>query len=66
VRDALGKHAEMVLYACHSGSDRDYLNKIARLLRIKVWGFTKVDGGSEEVAHFYELQPDIVGRSLPS
>jgi hypothetical protein len=56
----------MVLYACHSGSDRDYLNKIARLLRIKVWGFTKVDGGSEEVAHFYELQPDIVGRSLPS
>jgi len=83
VRDALGEHAEMVLYACHSGSDQDYLNQIARLLRIKVWGFSKeilyrplpsrdglkivgwrykVDGDSEEVAHFYKLQPDIVGR----
>jgi hypothetical protein len=39
VRGALGKHAEMVLYACHSGLDQDYLKQIAKLLGIKVRGF---------------------------
>jgi hypothetical protein len=39
VRGALGKNAEMVLYACHSGLEQDYLKQIANLLRIKVWGF---------------------------
>jgi hypothetical protein len=39
VRGALGQHAEMVLYACHSGLDQDYLKQIAKLLGIKVRGF---------------------------
>jgi hypothetical protein len=39
VRAALGGHAEMVLYACHSGVDQGYLKQIAKLLRIRVRGF---------------------------
>jgi len=39
VRDALGKHAVIVIYACHAGLDLNYLKQIARALDVTVKGF---------------------------
>ena len=40
VRAALG-NASLVIYACHSGLERDYLQRIAKLLKIRVGGFAE-------------------------
>jgi hypothetical protein len=54
VHAALGKNAEMVVYACHSGLDQAYLKRIASLLRIKVSGF-------KTEIHYY---PEWAGKTL--
>jgi hypothetical protein len=42
VREAFRNDAEVVIYACHSGLDQLYLNKIAKLFGVKVRGFKKM------------------------
>ncbi len=39
VHQALGTSSQIVVYACHSGSDTAYLKRLAKLLRTKVGGF---------------------------
>jgi hypothetical protein len=52
VRDALG-NASMFIYACHSGLDQTYLQKIAKMFRIPVWGL-KNEILFHPVRHKYE------------
>lgn len=39
VRTALGSHAQVAVYACHSGLNGEYLRQIAKFLRVSVGGF---------------------------
>jgi hypothetical protein len=41
VREALGTGGEVVIYACHAGLDRRYLQKLAKVLKATVKGFSE-------------------------
>jgi hypothetical protein len=41
VQGALPKDAKIVIYACHSGSEREKLKKLAGLFKVPVYGFTQ-------------------------
>jgi hypothetical protein len=53
VRKALGKEAELIVYACHSGLDSRYLQSIARLLNVRAAGF------EEEIHYHPDPSPDL-------
>jgi hypothetical protein len=41
VREALPEGAEIVIYACHSGTDKSYLRQLSKVFGAKVKGFSK-------------------------
>lgn len=40
-RSAFAQEAEIVLYSCHSGTDREYLNQMSQLFGVRVKGFSQ-------------------------
>jgi hypothetical protein len=57
VHAALPKGAEIVIYSCHSGTSKEELKRLARLLKVKVSGFT------EEI-RYYPISVD--GKTIVS